>query len=168
MAELTQQERLQPSLLDRLTDNEPERRQESREKRVLSMRKLRESVLRDLGWLLNTGNLAPVEDLSDCPEVANSVLNYGVRDLSGGAVAGMDLGALERAVRQAIWDFEPRILRDSVKVRARRSEKEMSNRALSFEIEGQLWAQPLPLHLFVRTEIDLESGEVTIAGHTTG
>jgi type VI secretion system protein ImpF len=44
----------------------------------------------------------------------------------------------------------------------------MSNRALSFEIEGQLWAQPLPLHLFVRTEIDLESGDVTIAGHSSG
>ena len=80
----------------------------------------------------------------------------------------MDLNALERAVRQAIWDFEPRILRDSVKVRARRVEREMNNRALTFEIEGQLWAQPLPLHLFVRTEVDLESGDFTIARHSAG
>jgi len=168
MAELTQQERLQPSLLDRLTDNEPDRKQESRDKRVLSMKKLRECVLRDLGWLLNSGNISLVQDLGDYPEIVNSVVNYGVRDLSGGTVADMDLNALERAVRQAIWDFEPRILRDSVKVRARRVEREMNNRALTFEIEGQLWAQPLPLHLFVRTEVDLESGDFTIARHSAG
>ena len=33
---------------------------------------------------------------------------------------------------------------------------------LSFVIEAQLWAQPLPLQLFLRTEIDLESGEVKV------
>ena len=53
MAELTQKERLQPSLLDRLTDDEPPTQQESREKRVLSMHKLRLFVLRDISWLLN-------------------------------------------------------------------------------------------------------------------
>jgi type VI secretion system protein ImpF len=53
MAELTPQERLQPSLLDRLTDEEPDQLQESREKRVLSMSRLRDFVLRDLAWLFN-------------------------------------------------------------------------------------------------------------------
>lgn len=33
MAELTPKDRLQPSLLDRLTDDEPDKTQESREKR---------------------------------------------------------------------------------------------------------------------------------------
>jgi len=41
MAELTPKERLQPSLLDRLTDEEPDRRQESRDKRILSPAKLK-------------------------------------------------------------------------------------------------------------------------------
>ena len=41
MAELTSKERLQPSLLDRLTDEDSAARQESRDKRVLSMRGLR-------------------------------------------------------------------------------------------------------------------------------
>ncbi len=48
MAELTPQERLQPSLLDRLTDDRPQETRESRERRVLSMRQLRASVMRDL------------------------------------------------------------------------------------------------------------------------
>jgi len=44
VAELTAQERLQPSLLDRLTDDEPDQSQESREKRVLLMSRLAGSV----------------------------------------------------------------------------------------------------------------------------
>ena len=31
------------------------------------------------------------------------------------------------------------------------------------QIHGQLWAQPVPLELLVRTEIDLETGKVEIA-----
>ncbi|MCY2964699.1 MAG: type VI secretion system baseplate subunit TssE, partial [Planctomycetota bacterium] len=41
MAELTSQERLQPSLLDRLTDDAPDQKSESRERRVLSVSGMR-------------------------------------------------------------------------------------------------------------------------------
>jgi predicted component of type VI protein secretion system len=50
--DLTSRERLQPSLLDRLTDDEPGDVQESADKRVLSPNQLKVSVLRDLTWLL--------------------------------------------------------------------------------------------------------------------
>jgi len=163
MAELTPKERLQPSLLDRLTDDEPDQKQEAREQRVMSMRRLRQSVLRDLGWLLNSGNLGSVEDLEDCPMVAQSVVNYGLPDLAGQAASGMDLPAVERALRQAIWDFEPRILRNSVKIRSVVAQDQMNRNAVAFEIEGELWAQPVPLHLFLRTEVDLDSGTFSVS-----
>jgi type VI secretion system protein ImpF len=83
MAELTPQERLQPSLLDRLTDDEPGTRDESRNKRILSIRQLRECVLRDLSWLLNTTQLEANEDLDAYPEVRRSTVNYGVPSLAG-------------------------------------------------------------------------------------
>ena len=66
--------RREPSLLDRLTDDQPEQRQESREKRVLSPSRLRECVRRDLSWLLNTTQLGALQDLEAHPEVARSVL----------------------------------------------------------------------------------------------
>jgi type VI secretion system protein ImpF len=163
MAELTSKERLQPSLLDRLTDDEPDKQQEAREKRVLSMRKLRESVQRDLVWLLNAGNLETVQDLDDYPLVSHSVLNYGLPDLAGRAASGLDLPGIERVLRQVIWDFEPRILRNSVKVRAVVAKDQMNRNAVAFEIEGDLWAQPVPLHLFLRTEVDLDSGDFSIS-----
>ena len=34
---------------------------------------------------------------------------------------------------------------------------------IGVEIQGHLWAQPIPLELLVRTEIDLETGRVEIA-----
>lgn len=164
MAELTNKERLQPSLLDRLIDNEPEKTQESRDQRVFSLTRLRDSALRDLAWLLNATNLAAGQDLSAYPEVASSVVNYGIPDLSGMTVSGTDVPALERALRQAIIDFEPRILRHTLSVRLEINQTQMSRNAMTFLIEGELWAQPVPLRLYLKTEIDLDSGDVRVAG----
>jgi type VI secretion system protein ImpF len=36
------------------------------------------------------------------------------------------------------------------------------------EIRGELWAQPVPLELLVRTKIDLETGKVEIADLVSG
>lgn len=162
MAELEQQERLQPSLLDRLTDDDPGNTGESRDKRVLSARKLRECIKRDLASLLNTGNLNDVQDLSEYPFVAESVLNYGMPDITGISVANADTGALEREFRRAILAYEPRILKNSLRLNVVSSD-EMSANALRFEIEFDMWAEPVPERVYLKTEIDLGSGLVRLS-----
>ncbi len=177
MSELPEQDRLQPSLLDRLLDDEPGRRDEPRERRVLSLADYRMSVRRDLEDLLNTGNLVSwlrqreaaspggnqhPADLEAFPQVASSVLNFGIPDLTGLSAAGMKAPDLERAIRQCILDFEPRLLRNSVRVTAVIDPEHMSRSAVTFEIEGTLWAHPLPLELFLRTDIDPETGRVEV------
>ncbi len=129
------------------------------------MRKLRESVLRDLAWLFNAGGLDAVQDLDDYPLVAKSVLNYGLPDLAGHTASSVDVPGLERLLRQAIADFEPRILRNTVKVRLLIDESRMSHNTMSFEVEGELWAQPVPQHMYLKTEIDLEGGAISIVDH---
>lgn len=166
MAELTQKERLQPSLLDRLTDKDPERKVESRTERVLSLQQLRKSVIRDLGWLLNTDNLSLEHDLEKFPEAQHSVLNYGMPELSGTSVSNMDKDALLTHVKQAIIDFEPRILKNSIKIHIVVDDNQMNNKAVSFEIEGELWAQPTPLRVYLKTDLDLETGSVEVADST--
>jgi type VI secretion system protein ImpF len=161
MAELAPRERLQPSLLDRLTDDDPDQRDEPRERRVLSLRTLREGVLRDLAWLLNTTNLLSVTTTPALPHLAGSVLNYGVPGLAGNAVSNLDVGALERGIRQAIWDFEPRLIRNSVVVKARAADAGQNK--LDFDIEADLWAQPYPERLYLKTELDLERGAVLLS-----
>jgi len=163
MPELTSKERLQPSLLDRLTDEERDTRQEARDKRVLSLQKFRVAVLRDISWLFNSINLSAVEDLEAYPLVSHSVLNYGLPDISGRVVSNIDPLMVERILRQALWDYEPRILRNSVRIRHAPDPRSQSHNALMFEIEGELWAQPTPLRLYLRTELDLEEGKVTIS-----
>ncbi len=164
MAELTHKERLQPSLLDRLTDEDPAKRVEGRERRVMSSRQLRESVRRDLTWLFNTTQLsATFAELGELPLVACSVLNFGIPDLAGRTASGVDVPALERMLRQAIWDYEPRLVRSSVVVRGVVDERDMSHNAISFSIEADLWGRPLPLALSLRTQVDLEDGRIQIS-----
>jgi type VI secretion system protein ImpF len=157
MAELSRRERLQPSLLDRLTDNAPEQRRESLDHQTLTMQQLRQAVLRDLAWLLNTTNLAAIEDLDDTPYTAASVLNYGVPGFAGLAAASERVSTLEGAIEDAIRRFEPRIRPDSLHVSARESSEDQAVPTLVFDIRGELWAQPVPQQLFLETSIDIET-----------
>ncbi|MCH8036257.1 MAG: type VI secretion system baseplate subunit TssE [Proteobacteria bacterium] len=163
MAELTQQERLQPSLLDRLTDKDPAKTQESRNDRILSIRELRAIVLRDLAWLFSCTNLASSVDLEAFPEVERSVLNYGLPDLSGQSVDSLKAGMLERMLDQAIRNFEPRILPKTLKVRLLPADPDRGGNSLAFEIDGDMWAQPLPQHLYLETKLDLEVSQAEIS-----
>lgn len=162
MAELTNRERLQPSLLDRLIDDNPTNPRESRDSRVLSVERLRLCVLRDLKWLLNCENLASAVDLDDYPQLAKSVLNFGRPALSGKSSSSVTLDQIRDQFRQAILNFEPRILPDTLRIIPFTSDEGGSPHQLSFRIEGQLWAQPLPLNLFLRTELDLETGNIGV------
>jgi type VI secretion system protein ImpF len=164
MAAVAPLERLQPALLDRLTDLEPDKKTESRDGRVMSARRFEESVLRDLAWLLNASNLEAAEDLQDYPEVRASVLNFGIPDFSGLVATGMSAAAIERAVHTAITAFEPRLDRAALRVSVVMESTEALRNALAFRIEAQLWAEPLPVSLYLKTELDLETGAVTVTG----
>ena len=155
----TPQEQLQPALLDRLTDDEPDKKLEPRQERVISKRRLREAVLRDLTWLFNTTRLDSAIDSSGLRYARSSVVNYGLPALSGMTASTLEVTDLERAIRQAILDFEPRILPASLQVRALEVATLEHHNVVGVEISGQLWAQPVPLELLVRTEIDLETGQ---------
>lgn len=163
MAELTPKERLQPALLDRLADDEPLKTLESRDHRVLSIERLHDCVVRDLSWLLNTENLASVIDLSEYPDAAVSTLNYGIPSFSGRFIAQTNERQIESSLRQSIIRFEPRLLPESVQVHASIDRSEGHPHLLSFQIEATLWAQPIPLQLLVKAEVDLETGDFSVS-----
>ncbi|WP_293372426.1 type VI secretion system baseplate subunit TssE [Nevskia sp.] len=162
MAELTTQERLQPSLLDRLTDDEPEVRDESRERRVISATRLRDCVTRDLAWLLNAVQIEATVGLDDFPEVRRSVINYGIPDLTGVALSRINVDRLSQSVREAILRFEPRLNAASLRVIVESNSNRMDRAALVFRIESEMWAQPIPLNLYLKTEVDLETGRLNV------
>ena len=111
---------------------------------------------------MNTTYLKAVQDLDDYPLVARSVLNYGLPDLAGRTTSTVDAATLEQAIRKVILDFEPRLVARTLRVKLVVDEKEMNHNAMWFDIEAELWAQPLPLRLFLRTSVDLETGSIDV------
>ncbi|MHC5061569.1 MAG: type VI secretion system baseplate subunit TssE [Planctomycetota bacterium] len=164
MVERTPMDRLQPCLLNRLTDDEPETEKESRDRRVVSVQRYKAAVLRDVENLLNS-RAHPVDDnVYDFDEAARSVINYGIRDICGLTISDLQSGEVESQIQQALEYFEPRISSKSLSVRLVSSVKPGHIRSLSIEIEGRLWAQPIPDHLFVKTEVDVETGHCELKG----
>lgn len=168
MAELTPRERLQPCLLDRLTDDEPEVKAESRDQRVVSMRRYKHAVLRDLDMLFNSKRHPWHDNIYEFTQAARSVLNYGIPDLCGMTLSAISPGEFEAEVKQSIQYFEPRILPEQLSVHIISQLESDYIRTLSFEIEGELWAQPLPDRLFVKTEVDLETGHHKLKDESSG
>jgi len=168
MAELTPMDRLQPCLLDRLTDDEPEVSKESRDQRVVSLRRYKRAVLRDLEMILNTKRHPLHDNIYEFSQAARSVLNYGIPDVCGATISVINPAEFESQVKQAVLCFEPRISRKQLSVRIITPLDSANIRSISFEIEGEMWAQPLPDHLFVKTEVDLETGHLTFKGEPSG
>jgi type VI secretion system protein ImpF len=163
MATLRAQDRLQPALLDRLTDDDPGNPNEASESRVINRTRLRDLVLRDLAWLFNAVSPGTSIDWSGAPHAQSSVLNYGLPPLSGETASTVDPLVLQARVRQAIIDFEPRILPETLQVQAMLSEEQMDHyNQIGFRITGQMWAQPVPLELLLHTDVDLETGRVAV------
>jgi type VI secretion system protein ImpF len=154
-------ERIQPCLLDRLTDENPENQKESRNERVISVKRYREGVLRDLIWLLNAKAHTAEDGLEDFAEAARSVLNFGTRDLCGLISSSMDLRTLEQEIAEALRRLEPRINPGSLTVTAVSGAQRFAN-GIAIEIRGDLWAYPVPEQLHIRTEIDLDTGKYTV------
>lgn len=162
MAELTSLDRLQPALLDRLSDDSPQERTESRERRVISMKQLRASVLRDVSNLLNAHALYGCAWLARYPLGEASVVNYGLRDLTGSVLSSLDDVALARDIQRTIVRFEPRIAAATLRVTPLRAQGVAARTSVAFLVEGQLWGQPFPERLCFKTELDLESGQARI------
>lgn len=163
MAELTPLERLQPALLDRLLDDAPDKKQEPREARVLSRQRFRQAVLRDLSWLFNASRMTMDATLAACEHVQHSVVNFGLPSMSGEVASTFDVVALEASIRQAIIDFEPRIDASTLTVEARVSQIALDHHnQLQVQIRGSMWAQPVPIELLLRTDVDLETGQVAV------
>ena len=157
---LTPLDKLQPCLLDRLTDDEPGKREESRNQRIVSLQRYRAGVLRDLEWLFNTIGHYPDERVgegtfAEYEEAFRSVINFGIRQLYGRLAP--DVEEIEKQLSDALIIFEPRINRRTLRV-----DVSVERNILSIVLTGELWVNPLPEKLFIKTELDLESSQCSI------
>ena len=159
MADPRTRDRLRPSLLELLQgDLAP----------VATEKELRRYVIRDLEWLFNTTggqSLLPEEGfftIDAYPNVVTSVLNYGLPSMAGGAVARLDRETLQRALRQVLARFEPRILQQGLKVQLDPRHDPLHEGTLAFEIEGRLRLDRDSVPFRLRTEIDVGNSAATV------
>jgi len=124
-------------------------------------RALRETIRRDLAWLLNTTNLAAVVDLSPCPQVRSSVLNYGVPDLAGKSLHRRTILHRAREVRDAIRMFEPRIEPDSLVVEPGGGSQ--GGNSVTFLIHGDISSAVKVMPVRFRTELEADTGAVDVS-----
>lgn len=141
------------SLIDRLTD-----REQWPETRAASISMYRDSLKRDVEWLLNTRQ--PVmPELESYPEVAASVFNFGLPDLhSFDGSAGKEENALTVALEKCIRTFEPRINQPHVYL----SRTDLLSRSLRFHVEGQIVYENMEEEIKFDTVLELISGEYEV------
>jgi hypothetical protein len=89
-------DRLQPALLDRLTDHEPHMRTERPDAVFVNESRLREALLRDLGWLLNARDAWDHVEMEGLEHVQRSAINYGMPPLAGQLLSELDWSHVER------------------------------------------------------------------------
>lgn len=148
-----------PVLLDRLTDNKPQVKQEPAIKSSISHTELKRMVLRDLQWLFNCVNAESDYNLTDYPLIRASTLNYGIPPLSGKRMSEIEWDDIQNALTQAILHFEPRILSEGLLVRCVTDSTNLdTHNILSIEIKGRLWCIPHPMEFLFRSDVDLENG----------
>lgn len=161
VAKLAPTDRFRPCVLHRLRDDKPEIQQNT-PGRGVSLREYKESVREDLDWLFSCRSNPADDEMESFPEVARSVLNYGIPDLVGLAVSTISPAEIEAQVRRAVLHFEPRIVPESLSVSVIADPESMDNKAISFEIRGELWAEPIREPFCVKSLVDLDTGVYTL------
>ena len=141
------------SLIDRLVD-----REQWPETRAASINMYRDSLKRDLEWLLNTRQ--PVlPELESFPAVATSVFNYGFPDIhSFDGSAGREQNALTLSLERCIRAFEPRINQPRVYL----TRSDHLTRSLKFHIEGQVSYENMDEEIKFDTVLELIRGEYEV------
>ncbi|MGH8148367.1 MAG: type VI secretion system baseplate subunit TssE [Steroidobacteraceae bacterium] len=148
------------------TRNMPNAMLESSQQRMVSMRRLRDCVLRDVAALLNSLSFETHVTLERYPHVQRSVLNYGMRSLAGLSAAAVDPVKTAAGIEEAIRRFEPRLRKVHVAPEVR--EGSHDGHQLAFRIDAELWGQPVPQQLVLRTRIETDTGNVVVSDSGAG
>ncbi len=147
--------RIVPSVLDRLLDDDPEQSQERARSPAQELRELRDSVMRDVGNLLNTRRRWPAPDPA-LDELVPSLADYGVPDVTGADLSGgRALEQFRSALETALYRYEPRFKTVRVEVK---SGADPGDRTLRFRIDALLHADPVPESVVFSSIVDPVTG----------
>lgn len=160
---------LLPTLFDRLRDETPSRLKEQPAEYTVTPGQMRDIVQRDLAFLLNTTNAEDLIDRARYADAAASTVNFGVPPLAGSYLSERKWADIERIIRRAIADYEPRLIPETVTVRPLMKEGASEEyNVLLFEIQAMINLKPYPLEFTVQSSVDLETNRMSVVRPTRG
>jgi type VI secretion system protein ImpF len=151
---------VQPSILDRLTDESPQVPGDPPVTREASVRAFRASVQRDVGWLLNTRrSIVPLPP--GCPELVRSVHEFGLPDTTSVPV-GSKRGRenMIAMMQDAIERFEPRLASPRVRII---EVAQVHAPQVRFTVEATLRMDPSPEAVTFDAVLEVARGEYDVA-----
>ena len=125
-----------------------------------SERALRDTVRREIGWILNTTQFSAAIDLDGHDEVETSVLNYGVPDLAGKATSHRIILSRARSIRQSLRTFEPRL--DETTLSVEPLEDVERENAITFLIEADIRSAVHPIPVRLKTDVEADGCGVAV------
>ncbi|EIF31108.1 type VI secretion system lysozyme-related protein [Burkholderia sp. Ch1-1] len=160
---------LLPTLLDRLRDDAPQRLTEAPSEYTVTRSQMRDIVQRDLAFLLNTTSMEDLIDRKRHPHAASSTVNFGVPPLAGAFTAARKWDDIEKIIRSAITEFEPRLISDSLSIAPLAGvDAAVHYNVLAFEVRGMIRMDPYPLEFMVQSSLDLETSQLNVTGMRAG
>ncbi|TVP59272.1 MAG: type VI secretion system baseplate subunit TssE [Gemmatimonadales bacterium] len=150
------------SIIDRLIDDSPRERADPEMGWEESVARHRQSVMRDLEWLLNTRRSPDPGELDGFPELRRSLMTYGPPDISSmSADTAVTRRRLLRQLEELIRTFEPRL--SGARVRLEESSGSGA-RQVRFVVEGLLRMDPDPERVTFDTVLEIASGRFVVGG----
>jgi type VI secretion system protein ImpF len=160
MARYEPEQNVTLSILDRLIDSNPSASTDAPPTRANSMRQLKNSLRRDLEWLLNTRQ-SPEAVGEGTSELRRSLYNFGLPDTTALTVhSTQDQNRMLWMLETAVTTFEPRLMG----VRVTLEPVTAGSRILRFQIQGLLRVDPAPERVAFDTVLELTKGEYEVRG----
>ncbi len=161
MARRDPEQNVTQSVLERLIDRDVSSPTDPPVSFAQSVRQLKQSLRRDLEWLLNSRR-TPLPAGAAFEELHNSLYNYGLPDVTSiSHETFQDRARLLRLVEQTIAVFEPRLA--NVKVTPLEAQRGAVH-VIRFQIEGLLLMDPEPEHISFDTVLQLASSQYEVRG----
>lgn len=123
---------------------------------------VRREISRDLETLLNTVNLESSEDLDDCTFVRRSIINYGLPDVAHRSIDEMGVSDIVAEIEEALFCFEPRLVRDSIHV-TRDNSVDAAQLQVRFVVRADMYADPLKVPVEFFADVQVDTGKVSIS-----
>jgi type VI secretion system protein ImpF len=123
---------------------------------------LRSQLSRDLDILMNTVNFASVIPLDEHENVRVSIVNFGIPDIVNRTIDEARVDLIVDEIHTAVLDFEPRLIRQTVKV-VRDMSVDPDTLNIRYLVSGEMSCDPVAVPVEFVADLEVTSGKLSVS-----